>query len=157
MVIRTRKHPDRYEGGAEADEQELEPVQVRRQSEILTRRMSARGTPTRSDIAVEKTPDERKSSRNGGKKLDMTSGRDASRVKVPRQPDVAEREKPLSLEVPKSKSAKGTAENTPARSINGSISGTSSVYKTRRMITRSKGMSQFWLLPYCKSCRLCRS
>lgn len=145
MVTRTKRHRLlRYlHGERDVEEMGSEPVRVRRESEIITRRMSLGRMSTRSDIIVEISPSEgrqRQSSTTATSSVKNDTDRITSRGKNGRQSDVSpERGKLVTVETPGMKTATATeGNNTPVRSTNGSISGTSGTHKPRRIRTRSK-------------------
>jgi hypothetical protein len=148
MVSRKRKLPQRYDGGVNAEEEESETVHVRRASEAGTRTTPVGRMPTRSDIVVEKSPDDRGAS-SKNRKVDRETGNDTPKVRGGKQSDVTpvpERERMVTLDVLGMKSGKETGGNTPVRSVNGSVSGTSTAHKPHRINTRSQGTSRFSII-----------
>jgi hypothetical protein len=147
MVSRKRK---RYEEGDEGEEDG--EGQGRGGEGIVTRGMSAGRMSTRSDmVVVQPSPTaRRRPTMNGGDKYDGITVKDVSKGKTDRQSDGAnmpnrtppmEREKTVTLDLSNIKniSAKGSGENTPIISTNGSISGSSAVNKPHGKNLRSKG------------------
>ena len=147
MVSRKRKRYEEEEGGEEQGE-----GQGRGDEGIVTRRMSAGRMSTRSDmVVVQPSPTERRrATTNGGDKYDGITVKEANRGKGDRQSDgpstptttpPVEREKTVTLDLSniKNVSAKASGENTPIRSTNGSISGTSAIQKPHGKSLRSKG------------------
>lgn len=146
MVLRKARHPRRFNGAAEAAEEESESLQDKGDAGVLTRRMSTGRTATRSDPQVARIADE------GG---DVTGGRatkEVSRNRSGRYSDLPRlniQEKTVSLHATAVNSPIGTTEPTPNRSANGSVSGTSATQKGRRINTRSKGIFSLYLSCYC--------
>ena len=154
MVSRKRKRYEEGEAGDEGGE-----ARGREEEGIMTRRMSAGRMLTRSDIVVvQPSPSERRrttmtaaTTTNGGDKYDGIIGEDTSKGKGDRKSDgpptptttlAVDRDKTVTLDLSNIKnfsSAKGSGENTPIRSTNGSISGTSVVQKPHGKNLRSKG------------------
>ena len=146
MVNRTkRRRPLRYlDGERDVEEMGSEPVQVLRESEIITRRMSLGRMSTRSDIIVEISPSQGQQRQSSTTTATSSVKNDTdgitSQGKNGRQSDVSpEQGKLVTVETSGMKTATATeGNNTPVRSTNGSISGTSVTHKPRRIHTRSK-------------------
>lgn len=134
MVTRKRRAPSRYEGGG--DETVSEPVEGRRES---VRRMSVQRMPIRSDIAIDRVPED--VPMNGGRRPDRESRRDTpARRGIVRSENASpsERERAILDVSVDAKSGKTTGENTPVRAANGSVSAASAVSRNK-INTRSKG------------------
>ena len=146
MVIRTKRHrPLRYnDGERDVEDMGSEPVRVRVESEIITRRMSVARMSTRSDIIVEITPSQQRRRQSSTTTATSSVKNDpdgmTSQGRNSQQSDVSpERGKLVSVEISGMKKFTATeGNNTPVRSTNGSVSGTSIIHKPRRIHTRSK-------------------
>ena len=147
MVNRKRKRYQEGEVGEESREGE-----GKGEGGMVTRRMSAGRMSTRSDmVVVQPSPSERRrTTTNGADKYDGISGKDGTRGKGDQQSDGSstssrtapvEREKTATLDLSKLKVVtKESGDNTPLRSANGSISGTSATIKPHHgKNLRSKG------------------
>lgn len=140
MVSRKARAPRRYEGGDEEGHKARDQMQERRESGMTTRRASTGRMVTRSDIVVEKMP-------NQGQTVDANDditnkGRDRSKSVSAQQPTLQSQtllERRVTLDPSALKQRKESETSTPARSINGSVSGTISTPRTHRINTRSKG------------------
>ena len=139
MSSRKTRPPRRYEGGDE----EREKVRNNgvEKLENAARRTSTGRMTTRSDIVVEKLP-----RHSGQPDIDITKHNSRDKPKsVVAQPRNSQgqfdKERRVTLDSSAFKPRKDTDGFTPARSTNGSVSGTSSITQTRKINTRSKGTS----------------
>jgi hypothetical protein len=140
MLTRRKRHSQRHDAGADVDERGSESPHARKKRNVNTKGPSAGRMTTRSDIVVERAPNERRNSAHPvSGKIDRNIGNDTSKLKATRQSDVVpmpERETTIPVELPAIKSAEAIGDNTPLRSVNGSPSGRS---KTHHINTGNKG------------------
>lgn len=148
MLTRKRSLPQRSEEyEPRVEERRLEPPPLNNDNGIITRRRSAGRMGIRSDIVVERPPNELKNSRNGNANSDKDGVDDISKRKQRRQSEnirVPERVSTVIVEIPAEiRSRKASGENTPVQSANGSVSATSSAPKHYGINTRSRGTNIF--------------
>lgn len=144
MLTRKKKYPLRLDSGGNVDENRPgTPSMRRKDSEIIGTKMSAGRMSTRSDIVVEKSPNQRRDALNNAVgNTDRDVVKHTSRTGSGREsgiPSLLERRKPLALDLSAAKSATETAENTPTLSMNGSVSGTSVTQRIHRKNAKNKG------------------
>ena|SRR5271156_5286356 len=144
MLTRKRSLPQRSEEyEPRAEERRLEPPPVNNDNGMITRRRSVGRMATRSDIVVERPPNELKNSRNGNVNSDKRRVDDLLKRKERRQSEnirMPERVTAVVVEIPAEiRSRKASGENTPVQSANGSVSAASSAPKPHGINTRSRG------------------
>jgi hypothetical protein len=142
MVLRKARLPRRYDGATEAAGDESESVNARGDSGALTRRMSAGKGTAMSDAGMANTPDEGRDLAGGRALKEVSRNRSGKLNDIPslhlQETSVSRQETALN-------SPLATAEQTPSRSANGSVSGTSATQKIHRINTRSKGTTALYL------------
>ncbi len=140
MVLRKTRHPRRYDGAAEAADEESEPAHARRDSGALRRRMSAGKGIARSDDGMSNPSDDGRFLGGSRALKEMSRNRSGRLSDIPtlhlHETSVSRQETALN-------SPRATAEPTPNQSANGSVSGTSATQKIHRINTRSKGTTLF--------------